>query len=135
MSQVARSGKQGVCSSRTGTVGWSGHWEQVHCRGDAATIWPATSFVSSCPLSELNAMGSLICYLIICPCDKNSLCSMPLAHTTHPVPLLFIESSYIYYLLQREGGGAGGLGGVSGGGGAGTGFCSCTCLFQNGIET
>ena len=70
-SHRARSGEQGGCSStvmffparwcssRPGTAGCSGHWEQVHCRGEAATICPATTLVSSCALNEAKAAGSL----------------------------------------------------------------------------
>ena len=47
------------CSSQPRTVGCSGHCEQVHCHGEAATICHATSLVSSCTLSEVNAAGSL----------------------------------------------------------------------------
>ena len=47
------------CSSRPGTAGCSGRCEQVHCRGEAATICPATTLVSSRALSEANAAGSL----------------------------------------------------------------------------
>ena len=46
-------------SSRPGTAGCSGRCEQVHCRGEAAMIYPATSRVTSRALSEANAAGSL----------------------------------------------------------------------------
>ena len=38
---------------------WAGHCEQVHCRGEAATICPATTHVSSRALSEAKGAGSL----------------------------------------------------------------------------
>ena len=48
------------CSSRPGTAGCSGRCEQVHCRGEAATICPATvTLVTSRALSEAKAAGSL----------------------------------------------------------------------------
>ena len=47
------------CSSQPGTAECSGHCEQVHCRGEAATICPAATLVSSHTLSEAKAAGSL----------------------------------------------------------------------------
>ena len=51
------------CSSWPGTAGCSGHCEQVHCHGEAATICPATTLISSRALSEAKATGSL-CRLV-----------------------------------------------------------------------
>ena len=52
------------CSSPPGTAGCSGHCELVHCRGEAATICPATTLVSSRALSETKAAGSVAGLLI-----------------------------------------------------------------------
>ena len=40
-------------------AGCSGRCEQVHCRGEAATVCPATTLVSSHALNEAKAAGSL----------------------------------------------------------------------------
>ena len=47
------------CSSQPGTAGCAGRFEQGHCCGEAATICPATTLVSSRALSEANITGSL----------------------------------------------------------------------------
>ena len=47
------------CSSQPGTAGGSGRCAQVCCHGEAATICPATTLVSSHALTEANAKGSL----------------------------------------------------------------------------
>ena len=49
-------------SFRPRTAGGSGHCEQVHCRGEAATICLATALVSSRALSKANAAG-VVCRL------------------------------------------------------------------------
>ena len=48
------------CSSQPRTAGRSGHCQQMHWRGEAATICPARTLVSSRPLSEANIAGSLL---------------------------------------------------------------------------
>lgn len=47
------------CSSRPGTNGCTGCCDQVHCHGEAATICPATTLISSRAPNEENATGSL----------------------------------------------------------------------------
>ena len=63
------------CSSWPGTAGCSGRCEQVHCRGEAATICPAATLLSSRALSEAKAAGSL--------CRLADWSSGPVARTTH----------------------------------------------------
>ena len=43
--------------SQPGTARSSGHWEHIHCRGDASTICPATTLVSSYALSKAYVAG------------------------------------------------------------------------------
>ena len=49
-------------SFRPRTAEGSGHCEQAHCRGEATTIYPATTLVSSPAMCEANAAG-FICRL------------------------------------------------------------------------
>lgn len=60
-------------SSQPGTGQCTGCFEQLHCRGEAAMICPATTLVS-CALTIANTAGSL-CQLAdwFCPCCKNAL--------------------------------------------------------------
>ena len=45
-------------SSQPGTTRCRGSWQQVHCRGEAATIYPAITLVSSSELNEAYAAES-----------------------------------------------------------------------------
>lgn len=84
----------GQCSFMPGSAACSGRCEQVHCRGEPATICPATTHVSSHAPSEGNATGSL-CRLAdgLSGTVARTQC---LLHQRILVLLLFRQTLYLY---------------------------------------
>ena len=62
-----------VMFSHPGTARYSGCCEQVHCRGEAATICLVTTLVSSCAQTKVYTAGY--------PCRLAALLSCPVART------------------------------------------------------
>ena len=52
------------CASHSGIAGFSGLWEQVNYRSQAATIFPATTIISSLALNEVYSVDILVDLLI-----------------------------------------------------------------------